>query len=491
MSQQIEEELLRFVIPFHFENSREIANDDYVILRKKGWKRYEIIKGEIDIYSYIVDLLSEKKSTAIGSSWCISENSILNQKYYAQVKDQTIFWKFKEIGLVLFDTGIGLLWYEIGSLKKRASLTDDLELYQEFSYQMKELARGENEKNYLQFSENISKSKRRIEDLDSEGVVIDEQKDTKDGLVIKGHKKINVFLDLLLPFLEGIEIDTYFSDRNGTHGVIPDRALPFTWVLSKAGMVETDDAFRNVFRLGRCYSNSYMSPKYSEDCYFIPFDDSVWYACVEGCANYVFPKSDNIFFKEGYRARLSTYFYIFMLCVGQYYSLLNFAKEIADLQTNDSMYSFRNTILEDLLERIRLFHLKNKYLQIGHLTQHNDYYKYLKKSLSIDEMHQELENELQSLYEMVEKKKSIRNSKRYRVISIISALFVGVDVFGNISQMYENFSNKNWNIQTELLFSLASMGLIAGIGVIVWVACFVMEKSLDNHASKKKNLLNS
>jgi hypothetical protein len=49
-------------------------------------------------------------------------------------------------------------------------------------------------------------------------------------------------------------------------------------------------------------------------------------------------------------------------------------------------------------------------------------------------MQEELEVELQSLFEMVDKKQKIRNAERYKILTIISAIFVTIQTFVSMSR---------------------------------------------------------
>jgi len=238
--------------------------------------------------------------------------------------------------------------------------------------------------------------------------------------------------------------------------------------------------------LGRCYNNQYSMPKkISEEDFYRPFEDSIWYASLEGCANIVFPTEKKDFYSNGgYKKRLDTYYYLFILNLGQYYSLLQLETEVADLPTDDKRYDARNTILEDMLDKIHVFNLKNMYSQVGHFTQHNEFYGYLRNRFFIHEMHGELETEVQSLYEMVERKQAKRSADRFKVISFISSLFVVVEIFANMEQIVEMCCGKGISASWQLVISALCVGAVACIGVIVWL----LTKCIDNiHDKKKKN----
>lgn len=172
------------------------------------------------------------------------------------------------------------------------------------------------------------------------------------------------------------------------------------------------------------------------------------------------------FYKSGYEGRLNTYYYIYLLCLGQYYSLLQLAHKVSVLPTNESMYSSKNNILESMMEQIHIFNLKNNYSQVGHLTQHNEFYEYLQNRLGINKMQEELEVELQALFEMIDRKKTIKQEKNNRVLTIIGGIFVVLQAFINVAAMYNSAISRDWGY-----FAFATIGCfaLAILGVIIWL----------------------
>jgi uncharacterized membrane protein YcjF (UPF0283 family) len=130
------------------------------------------------------------------------------------------------------------------------------------------------------------------------------------------------------------------------------------------------------------------------------------------------------------------------------------------------MYSSKNSILERMMDQIHIFNLKNNYSQVGHLTQHNEFYGYLQNRLGINKMQEELEVEVQALFEMIERKKTIKQEKNYRVLSIISGIFVVLQAFINVAAMYNSAMNQDWGY---FIFSTAGCIALAVIGVIIWL----------------------
>lgn len=430
--------LVRGVLPFHFTN--EISNLEDYFQQHKKWKKESIITGENDLYDYItnlMDLTSKKmQDKAVGNSWKWDDCGSFNKDtYLVKVKEgeEELIWKLKKVGIVLFDTQIGLLWYEI------QVEVDAVEVLHRFTNFIKELQRKG--KHY--------------------------RKSSGD----KEWKEILLFNDVLQIYLEEIEIDSYFANRhNKEGGIVPDRSIMFEWLLDEGSPKEEEKVLQNAFLLGHCYNQNYSMPKeINKSEFYRPFEDSIWYASLEGCANYVFPEENKVFYSGGYKTRLNTYFYLFLLNLGQYYSLLQLGTEVAELSTDDKKYSPTDTSLEELLDKIHIFNLKYMYSQVSHLTQHNEYNQYLRRRFFINEMHAELESELKILHAMIARKQEEKNAKIAKVFAVISGGFVFAEVTASVNQLVETYYGvpfKEWWLKLVL-----SLGGPVTIGIVI---CFVL-----------------
>lgn len=437
----IQEKILRFTIPFHMKSGYENKSELCQVLMNSGWEQEHIIKGENDLYSYITDLVNENNENDIASSWKKSKDVLTKNGFFTKVAGRDVHWEIQQVGLVIFTTGVGIFWYEIDvpEVTEISQLTD-------FIYTLKELAWGKNTNHYM----------------------------------AEGKRKISLYEDILREYIRPLEIDTFFANRrNGNKELIPDRAIAFSWACEVTNE-ELSDEMDVVFHLGRSYKSSYaMSSNISEEDFYMPFDDSIWYSCLEGCSNYTYPRTEKPFYTRGYKTRLNTYFYLYILCLGQYYSLLELAHEVSVLPTDDSKYDAKDDRLEILLDKIHVFNLKNNYSQVGHLTQHNEFYAYMQRRLGINKMQQELEVELQVLYEMMDRKKSIRQAKFYKVFSIIGALFVALEAYLNVADMYESAINSQWGY---FVFGAIGCVALAALGFVIWIVGYIG----DSRRGKKR-----
>ena len=435
--------------------------------------------------------MSADNPNAIGSVWEFGEKPSVGEGkpgthkcFQTRVGDEYISWDMGKIGLVLFDTGVGIVWYEIKPkapvFERKQKDSADMEQIFAFISKTKELARGE-KTDVIYDLFNVPKE--IFDEKDGEFV---REINSKEGLRVDARRKINLFDDVIYPTIESLEIDSYFANRYRNGKRCPDRGLPFVYALNTYGenlANESYDAGGVAVRLGRGYDKKYGITE--ETNVYQPFSYSVWSVSVEGCANYVYPTENIGFFIEGdYQSRLSNYFYLYMLCMGQYYSLLQFSQEVCELPIDEKEYSVRYNAAEDMLDRIHLFKLKNMYTQVGHITQHNGFYAYLQKEFKCEKLHEELEIELESLSRFVAKKQEEKKEKRIKMVTIISGLFVFVQTLLSIAELYNIVVVEGSRPLYE--FMVIMVMAVAAIGVVFWLVSSVGNHIADRWAKKKR-----
>lgn len=462
----VKQRMLRFAIPFHIANYDRLQKEKFKSIEEYGWERAHIIQGENDLYDYITELAGDKETSAIAHSWKLPKEKYHKKRFVSEVSKKKLYWKLSDMGLLIFNDELGIFWYEVDALSIKEH--DD---FLDLAYALKELSRSDNERNYsvfnLQFNGTDDPKYRDIKKDDT--VVIQDIKDTEQGKIAVCKKKISLYKDVLCKFIPFFEIDSFFSNRRKESGktIYPDRAIAFSWIYEVVEKKEDYDVYDMAFHLGRTYKSTYeMSSNFKNEDFYVPFDDSLWYGSLEGCGNYTAPKQEKEFFESGYAGRLNTYYYIYLLCLGQYYSLLQLAHRVSVLPTKEDMYSSKNNILEHMMDQIHIFNLKNNYSQIGHLTQHNEFYEYLQNRLGINKMQEELEVELQALFEMIERKKTIKQEKNNRVITIIGGIFVVLQAFINVAAMYDSVISKDWGY---FAFATAGSFVLVVLGIIIWL----------------------
>lgn len=470
----IENYILRFAIPFHLNNYRSLKKENFKSLSLSGWKEESIVYGEKDLYTYVLDLVSKEGENQIGSSWMLKKDNCFQKKYVVKIENKSIYWCFKQVGLILFDTEIGILWYQI----ENKGEFEDLGELQKFLHEVKELSRGKKGKIY----ECVSVLKK---DYDNNQTMENSYNiQTKNGIIVKGEIKVCFFEEILKHFLGEIKVDTFFVDRVfEKEKVYPDKAISFLWVLDKPHEIQQSEIEECAFRLGRCYTESYSMDKGNEGSkFFKPFDDSIWYVSLEGCANYIVPSKEKKFYLQGYKGKLCNYFYLFLLCIGQYYALILLTQKSIDLSLIEKKEIHRSNYLEKLLYTMRIFSIKMNYSQVGSITQYNEFYKYVRVQLNIEQMNKEQERNLQWLYEMNEQKRAVQKVKMYKCFSIISGLFVIVELFCNLLQNSSVLLGNPYKNIDKIYRSILGVVIIVTVGVAIF--------GINNLFIKRKIFLN-
>lgn len=492
--------LIRFLIPFHMDNYEELKGEGFKSLKNTGWESESFFKKkETDLYTYITDLTKPENENACAFCWQLdlNKNKVLKKKCeenkHAENRFRTnldnkkskdskaINWMISKAGLIIFTTEIGILWYEI---KTENELS--MEEMQKFIYTNKELAHS-NDYTYRYYDQICDPA-----DADSEK----EKLKNRKGIEITGEMKIRsgtqiridyrqncqLYEDVLKGLLQGIRIDTFYIDREKGGRVIPDRQLGFSWICEKKTDPDKDEILENSFRLGRNYKSTYKRNKVNDSKdFFQPFEDSVWYVCLEGCSNYTYPNYENSFYENDYVGKLSQYFYLYLLCLGQYFSLLQLAHEASKITAEESRCTEEDSRLETMLDKIHIFNLKNKYSQVSYFTHQNEYYRYLQDRIGIDELQEELEVELSVLHQMLAQKREEEKQKRYRIFTCCSAVFVMIELFCTIQQTCCSLENVPWVIRWQLPITAGIM--LAGVAAAV-AACAAWN-SIDKRWGKR------
>lgn len=456
--------MIRFAIPFHLSNYSELNGLNCKKLEDNGWEKNHIVSGENDLYDYITNLINGEKNSSIATSWTIRKQPYLKGNYETQLSEKIIKWRISDMGLLIFKTEVGILWYEI-----QADDIENINQLYDFVYSIKELS----------YSGKIITSRVRSIPVESENckeveIIKNNPKikktkfrSTKEGIILQVKEEIALYLDVIMPLISPLKIDSFFSNRVKKEQLCPDRAMAFLWFHEQKTLQDDVNCKNIAFHLGRNYKSSYeMSSKIKDEDFYIPFEDSIWYGSLEGCANYTCPLEEKQFYNDGYKGRLDTYYYLYLLCLGQYYSLLELAQEVSVLPISEQMYSSKNNILEDMLDKIHIFNLKNNYSQVGHLTQHNEFYEYLQKRLGINRMQEELEIELQALFEMIDRKKTIKQEKNRKVLTIIGGIFVVLQAFVNVAAMYSSVIEGDWGY---FFFAMSGCLVLCVVGLILWL----------------------
>lgn len=472
---------LRYIVPLSFETEHdfetvydEINNMtvDVAGEKKKMWEEYSVVNGEQDTFSYIVgSFYSESdKHNNIASAWSYKirgrKNVVLSFKLRLK-RGRMISAEIVDLHLLMFQTGIGMIWYEVDTDEELTA--DEWVLFQN---EFKELARV-NGGNFF-----LCKTCEEKRDLDSAEILesvpedrVDDyiRKSTKSGAFYVAKKSFpfcgeeckdikytiyehnaarNVLMAKVTYTLEkattlGEWLRDNITDKlpytvnfyparkmkagiEHAGGMIPDKALLFNYIVFNAKEQPADfELEKCAYYLTNGYKDSYVIPQNIKSQMFSPFGNAVWYAAKEGCGYYILADDSNIeFFSQNMKTKvMDDYFILYLLLLYQTYSVLHFANEIAnDISANPKDYEnddkkdvgrYEQFIRENagklakLRTQINLFMLKSVYTSVSHIHHQNSFYQYVEERLHIrDDL-----NSLTMGLEAIEELLSVRQVK--------------------------------------------------------------------------------
>lgn len=401
----------RYIIPFYYEDNgyfkivekfRCDNGKDYKVLglpkdcrwvEKGFWENYkgdDNTQPEMDIYTYLLEVLKEDKDSTnganLGTSFVMKTNgSIINLQYMPHKNSNPIDFKCSDLGILIFRNGIGVIWYDVEFGK---SLTSDE--YIVFQHDFKELARTHSEK----FRKKTGK-------------------DNYDTFCMG--KWIALVLDtgaLGIRFWAERKIE---NKESAGHICIPDKALLFQYLF--VDEAENQERMDLAFRIANGYDTKYNSPTTLEGELYEPFGNTYFYTSKSGTAYVVSNNASNAtFFEDNFKGKyIRDYFFIYVLLLYQTYSCAHYSRILTELPADvqaiesDRMYL---SLLESLNRQINLFLVKSVYESVSNIQHQNGAYIYGKKALRIEEDMKSLTVGLEALREIeVERQKEIDEEK--------------------------------------------------------------------------------
>ena len=482
----IKRKLFRYIIPFQYDRK------DTCFWEKLSadWEPCNLLSGECDLYSYVANLVTctgtvLKEDGSIGISLRLKKNRIRSvlrlgrERCRTILKDQReIQWRFADVGLFLFQSGVGFLWYETELSEKQQ---EDVDTLLEFLYSMKEISysvrEGSGRGIYFQIKEEMTEEAflRKKAEADQKGQAIEAYpiKEKPGKMAVKQELPVDFYRDVVARLLGQIPVTSYFSERRTGEGEKkPDRALLFSWIY-RVGQ-ERDDG-NLLFQLGHSYYDTYRAShsflNNLEEHIYEPFCESRWYACQEGCTNLVELSEPKQFYENGYQKRLDTYFYLYVLVLSQYYGLLGHAEQIAALPDSREAYRKGRKMeqVQEYLEDVQLFYMKNIFSQVSHFSHQNQFYGYLQRTMSVEQVNQELSMELAAVHQILKERKDELHGRRLRLFSIVSAIFVIIQVFSSVHQVVDNLGGAGMLGADKVLMDLAVIAVSAVLGFLCWL----------------------
>lgn len=526
MNIQVSKNFSRFIVPFSYTvNEKEYYEKLLQMTTETNdtlWVPNDFSKSECDLYDFVKPPLESNLNKAICHSYVVNSNykkalpriMVRFGKGKSYPHDMEV--KVTNVGLYLFEGGIGFLWYQIGS-----ETNTDLELIglnnaiKEFSHH------GSSVSCYRLCKKHLSTG---IFAQDCHSAASDIPL-PEDAISLGSKKKVNTyfvrsqlpkewdhqqeynyyysndeiwahyiqeeefhFVDWIMEFLEVLNVDDFFASREQTvesqKRKIPDKAVLFNCVLIQNEQEPEEEKrkelLKHLFYLAKGYTTRYLVPDYyvqeEKDYYFIPFQNITWYASEEGCAQLVNVDkngANKTFFENTYWSRQEIYFYIYILVLQQYYSLLKMNCKLSKLPK--TLEGFRKKearrLLTECREEINFLFTNTVYLKISHISHQNMLYSYLEERYGLNEMTDKLKEKITGLNSMVDAWYEDSKRKQMQTISIVGSIFVFIQTLSNILAIYDYLP---WNAGISIwIFAALTLGVVVLISIfIAWIVDF-------------------
>ena len=369
---QVKGGLLRYIIPFWLEwNEREGFAQCVQKLDESGPIPIEEFEPWHHLYEYILDCLRPDGGGApLGRAWTcpLPERISLHcDKPKAPIASAFV----ETAGLMLFTTGVGFFWFDISDEGGRMKHLGACQL-SEALWLQQHLSTAWNERYPTSF--------------------------------LLGGEKLSPLLwarNLLSGLLQQ---QVYFFDSKELDGVsIPYRLLHF----ADAVISGPDDQPLSTRCCQLARGFGYKSIPAREVCTrsFTAFEGTCIHVGREGCA-YMANDSAPVFSKSDFLGRYERcYFWIYLLMLQQSYALKLFARRISESTSADPDADAEDT--NRLLLEITGFLVRNEFASVSDIDHINDFYRYGRAQLNIQEESRTLHDGLNAITQL-------RNSTRQK-----------------------------------------------------------------------------
>jgi hypothetical protein len=365
---------------------------------KYFWERQSLRSGEQDLYDYIVDEFSAPEPFGdiekAGCYWNyvsfkeepFSFRYVNSNKYD---EDAALDISISDMGLYLFRSGIGFLWYEVKFDSQKLENSVNLITFQN---QFKEL-------NHRPGHLWVDAS--RLSAPSDMGIAgycpfmlgnwVAERLEFL-GASFQAQRK-NAYAGVLAEFCHKNKDELYKIMPE----YCPDKALIFTYAAfeQSEGWEAEADVKKTAYYLSRGYKESYEIGEELAKQIYMPFSNVVWSASKEGCGYFAWAGEDNRRFFSGnfYEKVMNDFFLMYIRAIYQSFSLMKYAVYTSQFLPNDSkLYTIVSEDSRDLSEKIseictkiNLFLVKSVATSVSHVQPQNDFYNYVCMRLRIKE----------------------------------------------------------------------------------------------------------
>lgn len=538
---------IRYVVPFEInlehQSFEQVCSqvDNYrdypytflgeVIERATGrWIRSSLHKGEQDVYPYIVDefdytseLDDGTKIEKMGCFW--RYNLFERQPFQLEYTEGTIDKRTErsipitvsDMGLYIFRSGVGLLWYEIQAGEHAFTTSKELIRFQNL---VKELNRGYNNHLWIKGAfYHLAEEYQADRVPFMLGSWIAERLQFLN-VSFWAYRK-NSYASLLSTFYyKDLDKSEQSQKRKAFYDVLPalcpDKALLFSYVVFRRddGWSKNSESLRMAYYLTNGYKESYEMSTDIETAIKSPFANVYWMAAREGCGYFAWESENNrrFFEKNQYVKIMNDYFLLYIRAIYQSYSLMRYAVLVSKRLSNDyDLYVNVNDETErlsrqisDISTEINLFLVKSVVTSVSYVHHQNEFYEYLIERLRVNEDAESVTAGLAALQglqhetllkkeeeqEMAEQETREREAQREKeadnmfqiglgLMTFLAVISAVTDAYSIVSGLSDPQVTKGWFVVFIVLFGICMIILVASITIFI-KSIFNLRKK-DNH----------
>lgn len=439
---------MRHVVPFELSYDADFEelcslidnhkDDPYAFMGNENeggdhfWRRVSLSHGEQDLYKYIVDefaapvdskvRLAEKSGVFWSYQSDTGKNDVLKLSAKLPGREESVRLRIKEMGLYVFRSGVGFLWYELYIDEKK--LPDSVSLI-EFQYKIKEL--NLRSADFIKIDSDLVTWPR---EAGMSGVIPFSLGNwvacRLAFLNVRYQASRRSHYSLLLNKASGNTLDHNRRRELGIsfREIIPDKALLFNYFAFRTPCefsIDDEDAARTVYYLTKGYKESYVMSSDVPGKMHKPFGNVLWMATREGAGYYAwYDESNRAFFVSNqYNKVMNDYFLMYIKAIYQSYSLMRYAvrtsKMLPDRLNEYLQISDETEIISEKITRLctelDLFMIKSVTTSVSHIHHQNDFYSYICRQLSIKEDIMSVTSGLNSLNELQQMKVQKKREK--------------------------------------------------------------------------------
>lgn len=455
---------LRYIIAFSWDGTYQEMFErfkaaDFLQCRENAYirKAGKTDVQEQDIYDHILQNFSDKPENhnSIGSVWDIEKSDIpeapFELAWYPNRSGEKYYTlHIGQMGAYLFYNHIGFIWYELETKEKM-----DLETLISFQHSIKELNRIERQKQGPVLYEKDSKfsfAAEEKEDVDrkiatgekgfhhfQQRIITNEKRvvggEEKNVAIIRGTMfksfTFGHWIENMMSVIVGdsqITIHYFASNTDTLHSreqqetrtlLVPEKANLFNYIsLPEESRAELPEY---AFYLSNGYKRSYLCSEGEKERARFLFANVCGYASQEGCGYYVAPTDENKAFFEGSMTTkvMLDYFLLYILALHQYYSLIVYARKIAEeLPSEPKDYVGDENAqkkLEDLILEINTFFVKNVNASVSMIAHQNDFYEYVIERLRVPKSMESVSSGLAAIASIQMHNQAIKERELQRV----------------------------------------------------------------------------